>query len=60
MNDAFERMTHSVPEAAQIIGISAAAVYRCVRTGEIPSVTLGSRIVVPRKALATLLGLEEV
>jgi excisionase family DNA binding protein len=53
-------MTYSVPEAAQIVGISQAAAYRCVRSGEIPSVTLGGRIVVPRKALADLLGLDEV
>lgn len=60
MNPALERLTYSVPEVAQIIGISAAAAYRCVRSGEIPSITLGSRIVVPRKALAELLGLDQV
>ena len=53
-------MTYSVPEVAQILGISQAGAYRCVRSGEIPALTLGGRIVVPRKALAELLGLDEV
>ena len=60
MSTALERQTYSVPEVAQILGISPAGAYRCVRSGEIPALTLGGRIVVPRKALAELLGLDEV
>ncbi len=55
-----ERLTYTVSEAAQIVGISQAAAYRCVKSGEIPSLSLGGRIVIPRKALAELLGLDRV
>jgi excisionase family DNA binding protein len=42
-----ERQTYSVEEAAQILGISRSLAYECVKTGEIPSVRFGSRIVIP-------------
>ena len=58
--DGLERLTYSVTEVAQLLGISRASAYNCVRTGEIPSLTLGGRIVVPRRALAKLVGLHEV
>jgi excisionase family DNA binding protein len=44
-----------VAEVAELLGISRASAYTYVRTGQIPSVTLGSRIIVPRKALDELL-----
>ncbi len=46
MND--KRLTLTVPEAAELLGISRAMAYECVRTGEIPSLRLGGRILVPR------------
>lgn len=49
-----ERLTYSVTEVAQLLGISRASAYTHVRTGEIPSITIGSRIVVPRRALDEL------
>ncbi len=50
-----ERLTYSVPEVAELLGISRASAYTHVRTGDIPSITIGSRIVVPRRALDELL-----
>ncbi len=50
-----ERLTYSVPEVAELLGISRASAYTHVRTGDIPSITIGSRIVVPRRALNELL-----
>jgi excisionase family DNA binding protein len=50
-----ERRTLSVSEAAQVLGISRAHAYDCVRTGELPSITLGRRVVVPRQAIEELL-----
>lgn len=50
-----ERRTLSVSEAAQILGISRAHAYDCVRSGELPSITLGRRVVVPRQAIEELL-----
>ena len=43
-----ERRTLSVEEAARIIGISRTTAYACVRSGAIPSVRYGKRIVIPR------------
>ncbi len=50
-----ERRTLSVAEAAQLLGISRAHAYDCVRNGELPSITLGRRVVVPRQAIEDLL-----
>lgn len=47
--------TVSVREAAEILGISRAHAYDCVRTGEIPSISFGRRVVVPVRALDELL-----
>lgn len=53
--DQMERRTLSVSEAARVLGISRAHAYDCVRTGELPSITLGRRVVVPRRAIEELL-----
>lgn len=50
-----ERMTLSVDEAAKLLGISRCTAYECVRTGEIPSVSFGRRILIPRHRLERLL-----
>ena len=49
-----ERLTLSVSEAAEILGISRALAYTLVRSEHIPSLRLGRRIVVPRAALELL------
>ena len=46
-----ERLTFSVEEAAILLGISRALAYNLVRRGELPSLQLGRRVVVPRLAL---------
>jgi excisionase family DNA binding protein len=51
-----ERLTYSVPEAAQVLGISRMGAYVAVRAGDIPSIRIGRRLLVPRAALARLLG----
>lgn len=50
-----ERRTLSVSEAARVLGISRAHAYDCVRSGVLPSITLGRRVVVPRQAIEELL-----
>ncbi len=50
------RMTLTVAEAAAVLGISRAHAYDCVRTGELPSIVLGRRVVIPRRAIDSLLG----
>lgn len=49
-----ERLTLSVSEAAEMLGISRALAYTLVRSEHIPSLRLGRRIVVPRAALELL------
>ena len=49
------RQTLSVAEAAEVLGISRAHAYDCVRSGELPSITLGRRVVIPLRALDELL-----
>lgn len=48
------RLTLSVEEAAQLLGISRGLAYVLVRRGELPRLRLGRRIVVPRRALEEL------
>ena len=49
------RLTLTVTEAAGVLGISRASAYECVKTGELPSVRLGGRILIPTKLLNKLL-----
>jgi excisionase family DNA binding protein len=51
-------LTLSVAQAARSLGISRNTAYECVRQGSIPSIRLGHRIVVPRKAMEALLDVE--
>jgi excisionase family DNA binding protein len=50
-----EKLAYSVTEVAELLGISRSSAYEYVRSGDLPSITLGSRIVVPRRALELLL-----
>lgn len=45
-----ERKTLSVPEVARILGVSRNAAYEAAARGELPTVRLGKRILVPRDA----------
>jgi excisionase family DNA binding protein len=55
--DGPERLTLSVEEAAQVLGISRAHAYELAQQGEIPVIRLGRRILVPRVALAEMMRL---
>ena len=50
-----DRMTLTVPEAARRLGIGRNQGYEAVKSGEIPSVRIGKRILVPRAALERLM-----
>ena len=49
------RATMSVREVARYLGLSPNSTYRAIERGEIPSLRIGKRIVVPRRWLAELL-----
>jgi excisionase family DNA binding protein len=50
------RLTLSVEEAADALGISRALAYEAVKNGQIPHIRIGKRILVPKAALDRLLG----
>ncbi len=50
------KLTYTVPEVAALLGISRSTAYECVRRGEIPSLTLGRRVLIARAQLEQLLG----
>jgi len=50
-----EKKTVSVVEAGRILGIGKSLAYNAVARGEIPSIKIGGRIVVPLVALDKLL-----
>ena len=57
---ASEYPTVSVEMAGAALGLSRASAYEGVRTGEIPSIRIGRRIVIPTAQLRRMLGLDEM
>jgi len=49
------RLTYTVPEVAELLGISRSSAYECVRRGEIPALTLGRRVVIAKATIDALL-----
>jgi excisionase family DNA binding protein len=50
-----KRVTVSVEEAGQILGISRGLAYELARQGRLPVIRLGRRFIIPRKGLDDLL-----
>lgn len=50
-----ERQTLTVEEAAKRLGIGRNSAYQAARTGELPTIRIGKRLVVPRQALERML-----
>ena len=50
-----DRLTYTVTQTAGLLGISRTSAYECVRRGEIPSLTLGRRVVISRVAVDRML-----
>ena len=48
------KLTFTVTEAARALGISRGLAYEMVKTGKIPSVRFGKRVLVPRRTLERL------
>ena len=53
---AVSRLTLSIAEAAELVGISRTTAYELAQSGELPTVRLGRRILVPVNQLADVLG----
>jgi excisionase family DNA binding protein len=50
-----ERRTMTVPEAAKVLGIARSTAFRAARSGEIPTIKIGKRMLVPVAALERVL-----
>lgn len=57
--ESMKRLTFTVTEVADLLGLSPSSAYKAVKAGEIPSLTFGGRIVVPCQAIDKLLSVEE-
>ncbi len=57
--DPAARPTITVNEAGELLGVSRSTAYEAVRVGEIPSIRLGRRLVVPTAAIRKMLLLDE-
>ncbi len=49
------RETMTVEEAAMVLGIGRSAAYAAAHSGEIPTIRIGRRLLVPRERLAEML-----
>jgi len=57
--DPHDRATLTVwPETAGILGLSKASAYEAARRGEIPTIRIGKRLLVPTAALRRMLDLD--
>lgn len=50
------RLTYTVEEAARIIGIGRSAAYKAANAGEIPTIRIGRKLLVPVRRLEQMLG----
>ena len=50
-----ERQTLKIGEAAKVLGISRNTAYDAAKSGELPTVKIGRRLLVPRAALQHML-----
>ena len=51
-----ERLTYTIEEAARLLGVSRGTANESARRGELPTLRLGRRLLVPRARLEELLG----
>lgn len=57
--DINERLAYPIPESAHLLGISPRGVYRLIEAGELRTVTLGRRRLVPAQELDRLVRPQE-
>jgi excisionase family DNA binding protein len=49
------RQTYNIEEAGQLLGVGRNQAYEAARTGQIPTIKIGKRILVPKAALDRML-----
>ena len=60
MDTAMEKLTYTVTEAAELLGIGRSAAYEAARSGQLPTIRIGKRVLVPVAALERLLAGNEL
>lgn len=55
MPESNQPLTYKVEEAAKLLGIGRNHAYDAAKSGELPTIKIGKRILVPRVALEALL-----
>lgn len=50
-----ERRTRTIEETAHILGLSRSTTFRLAKTGELPSIKIGRRVLVPLDAIERML-----
>lgn len=48
--------TMTIEEAARALGVGRSSAYKAARRGDLPTIRIGNRLLVPRAALARMLG----
>lgn len=56
MNEEGKALTLGIEEAARLLGIGRATAYEAARTGQLPTIRIGRRLLVPRAQLLALVG----
>lgn len=57
MSDQTERLTYKIEEAGKKLGIGRNQAYEAANRGEIPTIRIGKRLLVPKARLDRMLGL---
>lgn len=60
MNTEMQPETLSVEQARKVLGLSKNSIYNAIHAGEIPSIKIGGKILVPRRQLERLLAGEKL
>ena len=55
MMPAEEKLVYTVEEAGALLGLGRSGTYEAVRRGDIPTIRIGRRLLIPRVALDRLL-----
>jgi excisionase family DNA binding protein len=55
-----DKLTYTVTEAAALLGIGRSAAYEAARSGQLPTIRIGKRVLVPVAALERLLAGNEL
>ena len=55
MHTETERKTYKIEEAGRLLGVGRNQAYEAAKRGEIPTIKIGKRLLVPRAALDRLL-----